>query len=142
LQRECHRGNEKYFIADLPPPYSRLLIVDHHSSMVADTRLRVIVGRQSATVHTQERAPIRLVVAFRHGRWILAQRHETEWCTRLHLVQDISVNPRPSPDFAKEVGLQAMLTAGTREANALELFQAQSPPPPSGIEGTLRFDGR
>lgn len=140
MQRDCHRGNEKYFIADLPPPCCGYLTVDRHYSMVADTRLRVIVGRQSATVHTQARAPIRLVVAFRHGRWILAQRHETEWCTRLHLdIQDISVNPQALPRLAKEVGLQAMLTADIREANALELFQAQSPPPPSGIEGTLRF---
>jgi len=85
-----------------------------HSSMVADTRLRVIVGRQSATVHTQGRAPIKGLVACQHGRWILAQRQKTEWCTPLHLdVQDISVLPQALPRLAKEVGLQAMLTTET-----------------------------
>ena len=105
LQRECHSGNEKYFIADLPPPCSGLLTVGHHYSMVADTRLRVIVGRQSATVHTQYRDPITDAVACQHGRWILAQQSESKWCSRLHLdVQDISVLPQALPRLAKEVG--------------------------------------
>jgi hypothetical protein len=105
LAEGLSRGDEKYFIADLPLPRSGCLTVDHHYSVVADTRLRVIVGRQSSTVHPHGRAPIRQTVACQPGRRILAQLEQIQWCTPTYLdVQAISAIPQASPDLPSRWG--------------------------------------
>lgn len=138
-ERDNRRGNEKYFIADLP--CSRCPTVDRHYLVVADTSLRIIVGRQSSTVHTRGRAPIKHGVACQHGRRILAQRLHVQRFSggrdSILTTKPLALYPRP-PQTCQGGGVQAIADRRYVRCQHGRAFPRHSPPLPSYGEGTLK----